>query len=266
MSMEGRRHSVTSPDGTPIGLLTAGQGPPLLLVHGGMGRLERWAPMWEHLTGHWQVTAMDRRGRGSSGDHQPYAAAREHEDIAAVAEHLARDAGGSVAAFGHSIGATFTLGAAAAGAPLRRIVLYEPPGPAAAPAPWRERVAALIAAGKPGPAMVSFMTEILGMSRDQIAELRQNVPGGYDVLPIVSATMVRESEVVAATDLPALARGVTIPVLLFVGELSPPWARDETARLAAALAHATVTTLPATAHDALDTHQDLLTRLLREFL
>jgi pimeloyl-ACP methyl ester carboxylesterase len=265
MSMDGRRHSVTSPDGTPIGLLTAGQGPPLLLVHGGMGRLERWAPMWGHLTGHWQVTAMDRRGRGSSGDHQPYAAAREHEDIAAVAGHLARDAGGSVAAFGHSIGATFTLGAAAAGAPLRRIVLYEPPGPAAAPAPWRERVAALIAAGKPGPAMISFLTEIIGLSQDQVAALRQNVPGGYDVRPIVSATMVRESEVVAGTDLIALAASVTIPALLLVGEQSPPWARDETARLAAALPQATVATLPATAHDALDTHQDLITGLLREF-
>jgi pimeloyl-ACP methyl ester carboxylesterase len=36
--VEGYRHSVTSADGTRIGLLTAGAGPPpLLLVHGGMG-------------------------------------------------------------------------------------------------------------------------------------------------------------------------------------------------------------------------------------
>ena len=57
--MEGHRCSVTSADGTSIGLLTAGSGPGLLLVHGGMGRLERWAPLWAPLTAHWQVTAID---------------------------------------------------------------------------------------------------------------------------------------------------------------------------------------------------------------
>ena len=40
--MDGYRHSVTSADGTRIGLLTAGEGPPLLLVHGGMGCIESW--------------------------------------------------------------------------------------------------------------------------------------------------------------------------------------------------------------------------------
>ncbi len=40
--MEGQRQSVTSADGTRIGLLTAGDGPPLLVVHGGMGQIESW--------------------------------------------------------------------------------------------------------------------------------------------------------------------------------------------------------------------------------
>jgi pimeloyl-ACP methyl ester carboxylesterase len=31
--MDGYRHSATSADGTRVGLLTAGEGPPLLLVH-----------------------------------------------------------------------------------------------------------------------------------------------------------------------------------------------------------------------------------------
>ena len=87
--MQGRRHSVTSADGTGIGLLTAGTGPGLLLVHGGMGRLERWEPLWDLLTGHWQVSAMDRRGRGSSGDAEPYELSQEYDDVAAVAATLA---------------------------------------------------------------------------------------------------------------------------------------------------------------------------------
>jgi len=40
--VDGHRHAVTSADGTEIGLLTAGDGPPLLLVHGGIGCIESW--------------------------------------------------------------------------------------------------------------------------------------------------------------------------------------------------------------------------------
>ena len=132
--MQGRLHTVTSADGTAIGLLSAGSGPPLLLVHGGMGRLERWEPLWEPPTRHWQVTAMDRRGRGSSGDTQPYRLSQEFDDVAAVAASVADSGGGPPDVFAHSYGALCTLGAAARGAPFRRIALYEPPGPADRPA------------------------------------------------------------------------------------------------------------------------------------
>jgi pimeloyl-ACP methyl ester carboxylesterase len=43
--VEGTRHSVRGADEASIGLLTAGTGPALLLVHGGMGRLEQWEPV-----------------------------------------------------------------------------------------------------------------------------------------------------------------------------------------------------------------------------
>jgi pimeloyl-ACP methyl ester carboxylesterase len=88
--VDGDRHEITSADGTRIGLLTAGSGPDLLLVHGGMNRLERWEPMWGPLTKWRRVTAMDRRGRGSSGDTQPYRMDREFDDVAAVAVSLAQ--------------------------------------------------------------------------------------------------------------------------------------------------------------------------------
>jgi pimeloyl-ACP methyl ester carboxylesterase len=189
--VQGRRHSVTSADGPSIGLLTAGTGPGLLLVHGGMGRLERWEPLWGPLTGHWQVTAMDRRGRGSSGDAEPYELSREYDDVAAVAASLADRDGRPADVFAHSYGALCSLGAAARGAPVRRMALYEPPGPAAAPREWRARVSALVADGRPGPAMASFLTEIIGLTMTQVSELR-DTPGAHDVLPIVSATMPRE--------------------------------------------------------------------------
>ena len=259
--MDGYRHAVTSADGTRIGLLTAGEGPALLLVHGGMGCIESWQPLWGRLTSRWRVTAMDRRGRGTSGDTGPYDLAREYQDIAAVAASLAGD--GLVDVFGHSIGATCALGAAASGAAVRRLALYEPPGPQTAPKEWRERVTALIADGKPGPAMVSFLRE-MGLSATQIDELK-NAPRDYDVLPIVSATMPREALALATVDVTALAAAVTVPVLLLLGSRSPAWARDITGALADMLPQGTLAVLDGQGHDAVDSAAELLADRLAGF-
>jgi pimeloyl-ACP methyl ester carboxylesterase len=258
--MDGYRHSVTSADGTRIGLLTAGQGPPLLLVHGGMGCIASWQSLWDGLTGHWRVTAMDRRGRGSSGDTAPYDVSREFEDVAAVAASL----GGAADVLSHSFGATVALGAAAQGAPVRRLALYEPPGPQTAPQDWRNRVRALIAAGQPGPAMASFLTEVVGLTREQLTELR-NAPRDYDVMPIVAATMPRESEAIAGVGLAALAATVQVPVLLILGSASPAWARDITGELAAGLPDAAVAVLDGQGHGAVDAAPELLVSELTRF-
>lgn len=55
----------------------------------------------------------DRRGRGDSGDAQPYEVRREVEDIAALVE----EAGGTTYVFGLSSGGALALEAAASGIP-----------------------------------------------------------------------------------------------------------------------------------------------------
>lgn len=262
--MEGTRHSVTGADGVEIGLLTAGSGPELLLVHGGMGTIEAWRFVWPALTAHRRVTAMDRRGRGSSGDGEKYSLEREYGDVAAVATDLARAQGGPVDVVGHSIGATCVLGAAVAGAPLRRIALYEPPGPATVAGGWPERVAELVAEGKVGPAIVEFLTVHIGLTHAEIEELR-NAQGGQDVRPIFAATMPREARGLAEADLPAAARQVHQAVLLLLGTVSPPWAGQITRELAAALPAATVVDLPGQAHEALRLAPDLFVSELERF-
>ncbi len=257
--MDGYRHAVTSADGTEIGLLTAGDGPPLLLVHGGMSRLESWEPLWEPLTRRWRVTAMDRRGRGASGDVQPYDLSREFEDVAAVAASLGRPD-----VFGHSYGAVCALGAAAAGAPVRRLALYEPPDGRTAPAAWRARVQSMIEAGQLGRAMLSFLIEVIGLSAAEVAALR-NAPRSYDVMPIVSATMPREGQALAETDLKSLAAGVEVPVLLLLGSASPAWAGDIITEVAGALPHKTLAVLDGQGHDAIDAAPELLLTQLAAF-
>jgi pimeloyl-ACP methyl ester carboxylesterase len=88
---------VESRDGTEIAVWTSGHGPPLVLVHGAVADHARWRPLLPHLEPHVTVHAMDRRGRGASGDAPGYAIEREFEDVAAVVRAVAAAAGGPVA-------------------------------------------------------------------------------------------------------------------------------------------------------------------------
>jgi len=163
---------------------------------------------------------MDRRGRGSSGDGDSYSLENEYDDVAAVADHLA-DGSGRIDVFAHSYGAICTLGAAAGGAPFRHIALYEPPGPETVSAEWVNQMTALIANGNPGRAMFSFLTDIIGLSTEQFEQLK-STPGASDVLAIVTVTMAREASALLHVDLASFARSVCTPVLLLLGDASPP--------------------------------------------
>ena len=108
---------VISKDGTRIAYERMGSGPALVLVDGAMcsrafGPMPKIAAL---LKEHFTVYLYDRRGRGESGDTQPYSKAREVEDI----EALIRAAGGSAFALGLSSGAALALEAAASGSRVR---------------------------------------------------------------------------------------------------------------------------------------------------
>ncbi|MCI0730931.1 MAG: alpha/beta fold hydrolase, partial [Chloroflexi bacterium] len=60
--------TILSPDGTPIAYERSGAGAPLVLVHGTSAAHTRWAPIRPALEAHFTVYAVDRRGRGGSGD------------------------------------------------------------------------------------------------------------------------------------------------------------------------------------------------------
>ena len=85
---------VISSDGTAIAFERVGAGPPLVMVDAAWalpGTSGTLRPPVELLSGHFTVYLYDRRGRGASGDTQPYAVEREVDDLAA----LIAEAGGS---------------------------------------------------------------------------------------------------------------------------------------------------------------------------
>lgn len=75
------------------------------------------------LETYFTVYAIDRRGRGQSGDTQPYAIVREFEDTAAMIDALS----GPVYVIGHSYGALCSLEAALLTKNIHKLILYEPP-------------------------------------------------------------------------------------------------------------------------------------------
>ncbi|HUQ53016.1 MAG TPA: alpha/beta hydrolase [Gammaproteobacteria bacterium] len=150
---------VISKDGTRIAYERRGSGPALLLIDGAMCS-RAFGPMCkiaELLEQDFTVYLYDRRGRGESGDTQPYAKAREVEDI----EALIAAAGGSVYAVGLSSGAALALEAAASGAPITKLAVYEPPfmvdDRELADVDHAGNLRALISSGERGAAVKYFM-------------------------------------------------------------------------------------------------------------
>jgi pimeloyl-ACP methyl ester carboxylesterase len=114
--------SVTSADGTMIAFDRSGDGPPLIVIGGALSDRAGAGALVPLLEGRFNVVAYDRRGRGDSGDAQPYAVERETEDLDA----LISDVGESFV-FGHSSGGALALEAARRGLPIRKVEAYEPP-------------------------------------------------------------------------------------------------------------------------------------------
>ena len=77
------RH-VRSTDGTSIAYEKTGQGPPLIIIGGSLGDHRFYLPLAGELAKHFTVYTYDRRGRGQSGDTQPYSVERELDDVAAL--------------------------------------------------------------------------------------------------------------------------------------------------------------------------------------
>jgi pimeloyl-ACP methyl ester carboxylesterase len=115
--------TAASADRTALAFDRYGDGPPVIMTVGAFNTRAATEPLARALAEQFTVLNYDRRGRGDSGDTAPYAVDREIEDLAALIDA----ADGSASVFGYSSGATLALKAAAAGLPITKLMLYEPP-------------------------------------------------------------------------------------------------------------------------------------------
>jgi pimeloyl-ACP methyl ester carboxylesterase len=251
-------NTVTSKDGTTIAYDKSGQGPLLILVTGALGTRASDGEMVSRLAPHFTVISYDRRGRGDSGDTQPYAVQREIEDIVALIEAN----GGSAYLYGQSSGAVLTLETASQlRSKVTKLALYEPPlilddSRPRLPADYVDQVNAAIAAGNRGKAVEIFMTEALLIPAEYVEMMKippsqdakvgseeSAQPPSWSEMEAVAHTLAYDGMIVRD-----VAAGVPLPegkwattsakTVVITGENSEPFFHEGAAALAQALPHA----------------------------
>lgn len=233
---------VRSRDGTEIAYWSAGEGRPLLLVHGTAGVHDRFAPLLPHLEPQATVHVMDRRGRGASGDASDYALEREYEDVAAVVDAIAEASGEPVDVYGHSYGGEVAFGAALLTTNIRRLVLYEGWPPVHPekfdfPPEVEERIDSLAAAGELESALVTFMRDVVQVPPDDIDAIRAQP--SWPARVSTARTITREIRAFSKDRFdPAVAAKLTLPVLVITGSDTPVEIKDDPEAVAAALPNA----------------------------
>ncbi|MDQ4108011.1 MAG: alpha/beta hydrolase [Actinomycetota bacterium] len=253
--------TLTSRDGTTIAFDRMGEGPPVILVSGGSVDRTSNAPLAQELATDFAVYNYDRRGRGPSGDTPPYAIEREIEDIGAVIEA----AGGSANLFGTSSGAALALEAAAAGLPVTKLALWEPPyildENARPPADQVEQYETMVAEGRRGDAAEYFMTKVVGMPPEFAAQAR-NEPW-WPSQEALAHTLAYDARIMGDYSLPTeQAASVKVPTLVIAGGADMPFMRETAQALADALPDGEVRLLEGQGHNV---DPAILAPALKEF-
>jgi pimeloyl-ACP methyl ester carboxylesterase len=259
------RLTAASRDGVRIAYWRTGQGPALILVHGATADHTRWETVLPLLEPHVTVHAMDRRGRGESGDAAGYRIEEEGADVVAVVEAVADAAGGPVDVVGHSYGGLCLLEAMTQTRAIRRAVLYEAGAGVPTERGLADQLAALLAAGRREELVIRLLTVAAGVPTDQIERMRA-LPSWPNRVA-AAHTVVREVRAHDAYRLrPERFADLAVPTLLLLGADSPRPEAESTHRIAAALPGARVVTLRGQGHVAMLTGPDLFAAAVLEFV
>jgi len=247
--------TVTSKDGTTIAYDQTGNGPPLVLVDGALNSRAFGlnGPLAAILADRFTVITYDRRGRGDSGNTQPYAAQREIEDLEAVLDV----GGGPAYVYGISSGAGLALETASAvPAKVSKLALYEPPFVVddtrpPVPADAIEQVTDLLARNRRGAAVRLFLREDSQVPAVVVA-LMPLMPA-WGKLKAVAHTLPYDLTIMdGGQQGRPLQSGrwapLTAPTLVMAGGKSHAWLQNAARALAQALPGASHRTLPGQTH------------------
>lgn len=229
----------TSKDGTELAYDVCGDGPALVYITGATC-FRRFRPIVGDIrvfATRFTVYNYDRRGRGDSGDVQPYAIEREVDDIAAIIDA----AGGRAILYGHSSGAALALEAAARMPDkIDRVVIYDAAYvhdevERAAYAELAATVRTLLAEAKNARALKTFLRGI-GMPSAFVALLP--LFPGWTTMKALAPTLMYDIAITEARPPVERFERIQVPVNVVVGEKNPPGMHQVARELAAAIPHA----------------------------
>jgi pimeloyl-ACP methyl ester carboxylesterase len=227
------------------------------LVHGSATDGRRWLPVLPLFEKRFTTCVLDRRGHGESEDATSYCIEAEFDDIASLTAAVDHSPVDVVA---HSYGGLCALGAACRGAPMRRLVLYEPPLPMESGSYFRPDLSRTMreatARNDNEAAYEAFAADALALSPDEIDAMRRLTT--WTALVGHAALILRELEnVERLIGRPALFRHCSAPTLLLVGGDSPPQYRATAEALSVVLPSSRIVTLPNQGHGAITTAPEL---------
>jgi pimeloyl-ACP methyl ester carboxylesterase len=256
--------NVQSSDGTAICSHVVGEGPPLVLVHGTSADHTRWAPVLPALGASFTTYAVDRRGRGASGDHTDYSIDREIDDVRAVIDAT----GAQVDVIAHSYGAVCALEAALRISNIRRLVLYEPPLPVGMPIHppgLVRRLEEMLDTGDRQGVLTAFVSEVVRMPPEEVEALQRDPSWGARIAAADTIPRELRSMEVFRADFDRFA-DVRIPTLLLVGGDSPPFLIEPSRRLQKVIPGSRLVVLDGQQHMAMNTAPELFLEHVLTFL
>ena len=236
--------------GTTIGYRQVGNGPGLLLLHGGFQASQHYMRLATALSDAFTVYVPDRRGRGlSEPAGEQYSLSLECQDVDALLY-----ATGTHFVFGHRAGGLIALQAALILPSIHKVAVYEPPFSlhGSVPTSWIPRYEREVNQGKYAQAMI---TALKGL---QISRIFTILPR-WILLPLIKLLQRREKQTLGPNDVSMETlvptglldlqllkemyspienfSGMSAEVLLLGGEKSPAYLREALVVLSQALPH-----------------------------
>jgi pimeloyl-ACP methyl ester carboxylesterase len=259
-------YRLRSTDGVELACYRCGDGPALVLEPGALCDHTCWWPIWPFLSPRFTLIAFDRRGRGTSDSAADMSIEREVEDLCAVIE----SAGAPCYIFGHSSGALLALYAAMAGAPLRSMMLYEPPATAGGQRPagvddLGGELQRLVAIGDRAGAVRAFLRSTAALSDADLARLEAEPRWQSQVA--MAPTLAVDLSISSGFEIDPQKLGrLRQPALLMYGESSPDWVTAPAKAIAAALPNSRLVSIPGQGHNAIFSGPAAVAGAMTEFL
>lgn len=267
-------NTVVSKDGTHIAYSKQGKGSIVILVDGAMG-YQGFGPMVglaPLLAKEFTTIHYDRRGRGKSGDTQPYAVEREIEDLQAIIEAE----GSKVAVFGSSSGAVFSAIAAShlGKDKITKLALHEPSfilddSRPPVPSNYLDTLRQMLKEDRRSDMVALFMTDAIGMPAE-IVEGMKHAPF-WATMEEVAPTLIYEATYMTqnqkgqplSNDVRKVFEAIHVPTLIVDGTASYPFLNNTADILTKVIPGARRKTVEGLSHDFA---AELIAPVLIEFL